>query len=82
MLFKTIAKKALFALTLWWKNKKQPSGPIELDLEAGNLVLVYLYIYSFIESINIERKQHFLHLFPLQWEIQFPLSFKVLHQQV
>ena len=25
-------------LTLGWKNKKQPSGPIELDLEAGNLV--------------------------------------------
>ena len=26
-------------LTLGWKNEKQPSGPIELDLEAGNLVL-------------------------------------------
>ena len=25
-------------LTYGWKNKKQPSGPIELDLEAGNLV--------------------------------------------
>ena len=25
-------------LTLGWKNKKQPSGPTELDLEAGNLV--------------------------------------------
>ena len=25
-------------LTLGWKNKKQSSGPIELDLEAGNLV--------------------------------------------
>ena len=25
-------------LTLGWKNKKRPSGPIELDLEAGNLV--------------------------------------------
>ena len=27
-------------LTYGWKNKKQPSGPIELDLEAGNLVCV------------------------------------------
>ena len=26
-------------LTLGWKNEKQPSGPIELDLEAGNLVM-------------------------------------------
>ena len=25
-------------LTLGWKNKKWPSGPTELDLEAGNLV--------------------------------------------
>ena len=25
-------------LTLGCKNKKRPSGPIELDLEAGNLV--------------------------------------------
>ena len=25
-------------LTLGWKNEKQPYGPIELDLEAGNLV--------------------------------------------
>ena len=27
-------------LTLGWKNKKQPSGPIELDLKAGNLVFL------------------------------------------
>ena len=27
-----------FTLTLGWKNEKQPCGPIELDLEAGNLV--------------------------------------------
>ena len=25
-------------LTLGYKNKKRPTGPIELDLEAGNLV--------------------------------------------
>ena len=25
-------------LTLGWKNKKQPIGSTELDLEAGNLV--------------------------------------------
>ena len=28
-------------LTLGCKTKKQPSGPIEPDLEAGNLVLYY-----------------------------------------
>ena len=30
-------------LTLGWKNEKRPSGPIELDLEAGNLVLFCVY---------------------------------------
>ena len=33
-------------LTLGCKNKKRPSDPIELDLEAGNLV------QSFIHKIN------------------------------
>ena len=49
-LFSQIAKKVFFndegllkdmlslTLTLGWKNEKRPSGPIELDLEAGNLV--------------------------------------------
>ena len=49
-LFSQIPKKVFFndevllkdilslTLTLGWKNKKRPSGPIELDLEAGNLV--------------------------------------------
>ena len=32
-------------LTLGWKNEKQPSGPIELDLEAGNLVALFFYIF-------------------------------------
>ena len=27
-----------WTLTLGWKNKKQLFGPIELDIEAGNLV--------------------------------------------
>ena len=30
-------------LTLGFKNEKRPSGPIELDLEAGNLVLFCVY---------------------------------------
>ena len=35
-------------LTLGWKNKKRPSGPIELDLEASNLVfLSKSFILSF-----------------------------------
>ena len=29
-------------LTLGWKNEKQPSGPTELDPEAGNLVCPFL----------------------------------------
>ena len=29
-------------LTYRWKNKKQSSGPIELDLEAGNLVSFFI----------------------------------------
>ena len=29
-------------LILGWKNKKQPTGPIELDLEAGNLVITLI----------------------------------------
>ena len=38
-----------FTLTLGWKNEKQPCGPIELDLEANNLVklskqLVHMYM--------------------------------------
>ena len=49
-LFSQIAKKVFLydegllkdilslTLTLGWKIEKQPSGPIELDLEAGNLV--------------------------------------------
>ena len=28
-------------LTLGWKNEKRPSGPTELDLEAGSLVHLY-----------------------------------------
>jgi len=37
--------KLIIFLTLifGWKNEKQPSGPIELDLEAGNLVIKFKY---------------------------------------
>ena len=31
-------------LTLGWKNGKRPSGPIELDLEAGNLVSIFFHM--------------------------------------
>ena len=34
----------VLTLTLGWKNEKRPSGPTELDLEAGNLVSSYLFI--------------------------------------
>ena len=39
-------------LTLGWKNKKQPSGPIELDLEAGNLVEILFCILGSITAQN------------------------------
>ena len=43
--------------TLGWKNKKQPSGPTELDLEAGNLVKFKLLIdlLSFCFDIMCNR---------------------------
>ena len=45
-------------LTYGWKSKKQPSGPIELDLEAGNLVLGYfskiLVLPMFLALILVE----------------------------
>ena len=37
-----------FTLTLGWKNEKQPSGPIELDLEAGNLVIIVSNLLIYI----------------------------------
>ena len=37
----------MMTLTLGWKNEKRPSGPIELDLEAGNLVLLVLSMQIF-----------------------------------
>ena len=52
-LFSQIPKKVFFndegllkdilflTLTLRWKTEKRPSGPTELDLEAGNLVHSY-----------------------------------------
>ena len=33
-------------LTLGCKNEKQPSGPIELDLEAGNLIPVKFTMFE------------------------------------
>ena len=36
-------------LALGWKNEKQPSGPIELHLEAGNIVFdFYLNIFRIL----------------------------------
>ena len=34
-----------FTLTLGWKNEKQPCGPIELDLEAGNLEFIKFELF-------------------------------------
>ena len=58
-LFSQIAEKVSFndegllkdmlslTLTLGGKNEKRPSGPIELNLEAGNLVFIKNKSYSF-----------------------------------
>ena len=40
-------------LTLGCKNKKQPFGPIELDFEAGNLVILFLVTSA---SLNSDQK--------------------------
>ena len=64
-LFSQIAKKVFFndegllkdmlslTLTLGWKNKKRPSVPIELDLEAGNLVCSKAI--NLLESLTLSR---------------------------
>ena len=43
-------------LTLGWKNEKRPSGPIELDLEAGNLVHFVISAVSVQFSVFGPRK--------------------------
>ena len=45
-------------LTLGCKNKKRSSGPIELDLEAGNLVLC-LFLVPLCPSFGIGFKLQF-----------------------
>ena len=44
-----------------WKNEKQPSGPIELDLEAGNLVseVNILIPESLLIHVKLKLKQIF-----------------------
>ena len=46
--------------TFRFKNEKHPSGPIELDLEAGNLVINYSDLRSlpvkFIITIECDKK--------------------------
>ena len=41
---KEVKDIVFLTLTLGWKNEKRPSGPTELDLEAGNLVLSILIL--------------------------------------
>ena len=52
-----------FSLTLilGWKNEKQPSGPIELDLKAGNLVLILIMIFQGMAN-HLLRFQQVIHL--------------------
>ena len=42
-------------LTLGGKNEKRPSGPIELDLEAGNLV--WLCFADFAEDQDQKKSE-------------------------
>ena len=41
-------------LTLGWKNEKRPSGPIELDLEAGNIVKILIKHLSREKEFSID----------------------------
>ena len=40
-------------LTLGWKNENRPSGPTELDLEAGNLVIFLCYLLM-LKSLKLK----------------------------
>ena len=44
-------------LTLGCKNKKQPSGTIELDLEAGNLVIFKSTRIGSKSTFTISKKE-------------------------
>ena len=44
-------------LTLGWENEKQPSGPTELDLEAGNLVKDFPMISDFQKESFIKNTE-------------------------
>ena len=44
---KEVKDIVFLTLTLGWKNEKRPSGPSELDLEAGNLVI---FIYRLLRG--------------------------------
>ena len=48
---KEVKDIAFLTLTLGWKNEKPPSGPTELDLEAGNLV-IEIRIFALKRSMN------------------------------
>ena len=51
-----IPKDIVFlTLTLGWKTEKRPSGPTELDLEAGNLVQNLQIFNNFLDLINFNR---------------------------
>ena len=52
-------------LTLGWKNEKQPFGPTELDLEAGNLVL-YFHFGKHSVVGNVQWSPMELHS-PMHW---------------
>ena len=59
-----------FSLTLilGWKNEKQPSGPIELDLKAGNLVLILIMIFQGMAN-HLLRFQQVIHLVKKIWPL-------------
>ena len=70
---KEIKDIVFLTLTLGWKNEKRPSGPTELDLEAGNLVLLSFYMDYFLNwsktihtGILSGTKKDFVSLF--MWE--------------
>ena len=49
---KEVKDIVFLTLTLGWKNEKRPSGPTELDLEAGNLVYSQKLDHSMIFFVS------------------------------
>ena len=48
-------------ITIGWKNKKRPSGPTDLDLEAGNLVAIKIKFCTFFQYLFTTKFVYYLY---------------------